>query len=300
MAMLVSRSTADLFVSAAGANSVMRFDRQTGQSLGNFVQPGSGGLGDPQGIAFGPDGNLYVASNGSNNILRYDGQTGDFIDVFITPGMGWPAEINFRNGSFYVSDFTGNRVAQYDLNGNFISNFAVGIQGADGQSWDANGDLYVSSWADNTIKKFDGSTGASLGNFVGIGGGGLSGPLDNLFLPNGELLVSSFASLSIKRYDASGNYIDDPITGLTGGPQGLQIGPDGNLYAGDFGRGLINKYDIDSFAFLGTFASTGGTSTTNNFVFRPDPVPEPGSIPLVAMLTVFSVAFCRGRFTKKY
>ena len=276
-----SNARADLFVSAASANSVMRFDGQTGAFLGNFVAPGSGGLGDPQGIAFGPDGNLYVASNSSNNILRYDGQTGAFIDVFVTPGMAWPAEINFRNGMLYVSDFGGNRVARYNaITGDFIDNFASGIQGADGQSWDTNGNFYVSSWSDGAIRKFNGTTGAPMGNFVSPGLGGLNGPLDNLFLPNGEFLVSSYNNSRIKRYDRNGAYLDDAIQ--IAFPQGLQIGPDGNLYAGSFTNGVINKYDINTFDFLGTFASAN--SMTNNFVFRAESVPEPCSLATITCL----------------
>lgn len=274
-----AHATADLYVAAASANSVMRFDEQTGAFLGNFVAPGSGGLGDPQGIAFGPDGNLYVASNATNNILRFDGKTGAFIDVFVTPGMAWPAEINFRDNMLYVSDFGGNRVARYDaMTGAFIDNFAVGIQGTDGQSWDADGNFYVSSWNDSAIRKFDGITGASMGNFVSPGLGGLNGPLDNLFLPNGELLVVSYNNSRIKRYDSMGAYIDDPIQ--IAFPQGLQIGPDGNLYVGSFTNGIINKYDINSFAFLGTFATAN--SMTNNFVFY-SAVPEPCSLPLLGL-----------------
>jgi DNA-binding beta-propeller fold protein YncE len=77
----------DLFVSAAGHNSVMRFDETTGTFLGNFMAPNAGGLSNPQGIAFGPDGHLYVASEGSDNVLRFDGQTGLPMGVFASvPG----------------------------------------------------------------------------------------------------------------------------------------------------------------------------------------------------------------------
>ena len=286
-------SQADLFVSAAGDNSVWRFDRDTGVFIEKFVTPNAGGLSDPQGIAFGPDGNLYVASNGSNNVLMFNGQSGDFIRVFATrPDMNWPAEITFRGDHLYVSDFssqfTVGRVSRFNANtGAFVDHFITGASFADGQSWDSNGDLYLSHFGSNSIRKYDGETGVDLGAFVNSSSGGLGGPLDNLFMPNGDFLVSSFNTQSIKRYDSNGVYIDDPITGLTGGPQGLVLGPDGFLYAGDFGRGLINRYDPNTYAFLGTFASTGGLSTTNNFVFRDNAVPEAstfGSMVLVGSL----------------
>ena len=279
----ISSSSADLFVSAASRNSIIRFD-DSGNLLGDFVAPGAGGLTDPQGLAFGPDGHLYVSSHtgvaGTNSVLRFNGFTGAFIDVFaILPDMVWPAEINFRGNLLYVSDFSAGptgRISRFDLNGNFVDHFATGIIGADGQSWDANGDILVSSFFDSTIKKYDGSTGAFLGNHVASFAGGLNGPLDNLLLPNGELLVSSFNTGSIKRFDANGLYIDDPITGLSG-PQGLQLGDDGSIYAGDFVTGMIHRYDANTFAFQGTFASAGN-STTNNFVFHAIPEPTSGML----------------------
>lgn len=283
----VSPCQADLFVSAAGANSVMRFDGDTGAFLGNFVAPGSGGLGDPQGIEFGPDGNLYVSSNLSNNVLRYDGVTGAFIDIFATTaGMNFPAEINFRNGFLYVSDFSGGasgRVSRFDANtGAFVDHFITGASFADGSAWDANGDVYISNFGTNSIRKYNGDTGALIGDFVAPNSGGLFGPLDNLFLPDGTMLVSSFNTGSVKQYDTDGTYLGDAITGLFGGPQGLEIGPDGHLYAGDFGRGLINRYDINTFALIDTFANPA--STSNNFTFSPVSVPEPASGMIAGLL----------------
>lgn len=282
---LNDRTAADLFVSAAGGNAVHRFDRTTGAFLGEFVSPGSGGLGDPQGIAFGPDGNLYVSSNGSNNVLRYNGRTGAFIDVFATTaGMSWPAEINFRGGHLYVSDFSGGasgRVSRFDAStGNLVDHFVTGTSLADGTSWDSTGDLYVSNFGSNSIRKYDGVTGDLIGDFVSPGVGGLNGPLDNLFLPDGTMLVSSFNTGDIKRYDVDGNLIGTAITGLLGGAQGLELGPDGMLYVGDFSFGQIRRYNVNTFESLGVFADS--TSSTNNFVFGPAAVPEPlACLPMV-------------------
>ena len=289
---LTGELCADLFVSAASRNSVLRFD-DNGQLLGDFVSPGDGGLTDPQGIKFGPDGHLYVSSHagvgGTNAVLKFDGNSGDFIEVFATVSdMVWPAEINFRNNLLYVSDFrfsgTG-RVSRFDLDGNFVDHFATGIQGADGQSWDNTGNLLVSSFGDNTIKEYD-SNGNFLGNHVSSGDGGLNGPLDNLILPDGSLLVSSFNSGNIKQYDAFGNFLGTPITGLVG-PQGLELGPDGFLFVGDFSTGTIYRHDLADLSDRIVFANAGNSST-NNFTFRSSPIPEPSSV-----LFLTAAMFCR-------
>ena len=289
---------ADLFVSAAGSNAVARFD-DSGNYLGNFVAPNSGGLTDPQGIAFGPDGNLYVSSHvvatGQSAVLRFNGSTGAFIDVFAQlPSMVWPAEINFRGGHLYVSDFsTGptSRVSRFDLNGNFVDHFATGILGADGQSWNSSGDLLVSSFFDSTIKRYD-SAGVFQGNFVSGFSGGLGGPLDNLLLPNGELLVSSFNTGHIKHYASDGTFIGNAISGLSG-PQGLELGPDGLLYVGEFTAGRIRRYNANDFSALGVFANVP-SSTSNNFTFSPTVVPEPTS-GLVLSVLVAGIGLCAAR-----
>ena len=55
-------AAADLLVLSNDTDEVLRYDGSTGAFLGAFVSAGSGGLDEPSGLAFGPDGNLYVGS----------------------------------------------------------------------------------------------------------------------------------------------------------------------------------------------------------------------------------------------
>jgi sugar lactone lactonase YvrE len=64
-----------LYVSCILNNSIERFDRTTGASLGSFVLGGTGGLVSPRSLAFGENGNLFVA-NGTGAILQFDAVTG--------------------------------------------------------------------------------------------------------------------------------------------------------------------------------------------------------------------------------
>jgi DNA-binding beta-propeller fold protein YncE len=93
--------------------SVLRYEGLSGPNpgafLGTFVPAGSGGLANPTGLLFGPDGkndgklDLYVASSvvsgtsasesitaepGTSEVLRYDGKTGAFLGTFVTPDSG--------------------------------------------------------------------------------------------------------------------------------------------------------------------------------------------------------------------
>ena len=272
LACLASAVDADLFVSAASRHAVVRFN-DAGEYLGAFVEPGAGGLGNPQGITFGPDGHLYVASKGSQNVLRFDGQTGAFIDVFATrDGMEWPAEINFHGDHLYVSNFArGGGVYRFDAEtGEFIDVIGKNIPLADGQSWDGDGNLYVSSFntrgpGSGAVYKIPaGETEAT--ETVAPGTGKLAGALDNLFLPNGDLLVVSFQTNDVKRFSPEGELVGT-IDNING-PQGSEVGPDGALYLGSYKDGVIYRYDLNALERLGVFATASGT-TTNNFTFSP-------------------------------
>src|SRR5579859_316166 len=76
------------------SQGVLRYNGTTGAFIDDFVAGGSGGLGDPTGMVFGPDGatdgklDLYVTDVFLNSVLRYDGTTGAFKGVFVTSGSG--------------------------------------------------------------------------------------------------------------------------------------------------------------------------------------------------------------------
>src|SRR5207253_1000711 len=84
----------DVGTVARGGTAIRRYDGHTGAAMDVFVATGAGGAsqpGDPQFLAFGPDGNLYVASaenNGNGSVLRYDGHTGAFLGAFVATGTG--------------------------------------------------------------------------------------------------------------------------------------------------------------------------------------------------------------------
>lgn len=116
---LVFGPDGNLYVADFGIGGILRFaDPSSGTpgapmpSAGNsgavFVAPGSGGLLNPLGVIFGPDGNgdghqdLYVSStrfsgfrhSRNSTVLRYDGVTGAFIDTFVPVGSGGLDGIN--------------------------------------------------------------------------------------------------------------------------------------------------------------------------------------------------------------
>ena len=132
-----------LFVSSWLTHQVLMFDKNTGEPLGAFVDVdvntglGEGGLVNPRGIKFGPDGHLYVNSSGTNETLVYDGESGEYLGVFLDTaahGIYVPCGIVFDpkgrvaiasasqgtddyEGGFAVFDWDGNRLVRVRAGG---------------------------------------------------------------------------------------------------------------------------------------------------------------------------------------
>jgi len=108
-----------LYVSSGSTDNVLAFDGEDGSFERKFAR--HGGLIEPEGLAFGPDGNLYVSSR-SDEVLRFDGATGEFIDVFASGhGLVDPAGIAFGGpgddlfvASGLTDDGRGDQILRFD------------------------------------------------------------------------------------------------------------------------------------------------------------------------------------------
>ena len=94
-------------------------------------------------------------------------------------------------------------------------------------------------------------------------------------LSAGDLLVSSRFNSRVLRYNAAtGTFVAVFAAGHDlANPNGIAIGPDGNLYVGNGDEGRVLKFDGQTGDFLGTFvspATPGGLAGARAIAFGPD------------------------------
>ena len=263
----------EILVSSRFTDQVLRYDLVSGTSLGVFAS--GGGLDNPVGLTFGPDGNLYVASGETDQVLRYDGTSGTFLGVFAQgPAIDAPRQVNFGpDGDLYVASGIGDRIVRFDgASGAPKGVFASGgnLDGPTSFTFGPDGDLYVGSVLTNKVKRYDGTSGAYLGNFAALN---LNGPHDVAFGPDGLLYVSNAFDGRVLRYDGvSGAFVDaflvDPALAA---PLGLAWDEQGRLYVANQGHNEVRRYDGETGAFLDSpvASGAGGLSGPLFTVFRP-------------------------------
>lgn len=267
----------DLLVSSRFISKVLRFDSQTGRFVGVFAS--GHGLANPNGIAYGPDGNLYVGNGDEGRVLRFDGQTGDYLGDFITPSTpgsltGCRAIAFGPDGNLYVdSGATSNVLAYNGRTGAFLRVAAAGhgLSGPVGLTFGPDGNLYIGAALSNKVFVFD-----VFANFIRSFncGNGFSNATGVLFDQTGRLLVAQSVSNKVLAFDPS-NGACLGVVASGGGlsiPIGMILAPDGSLLVGSFGTDSAIKYDLATSQPLGTFiaSGSGGLDGTHNFAFVPD------------------------------
>jgi DNA-binding beta-propeller fold protein YncE len=162
----------------AGFSYISRYNGTTGAFIDQFVPPNTGppngGLFDPTGIVFGPNGNLFVADLSNGSVDEFDHITGSFT-AFVTAGnppspLAGPESVAFGpDGNLYVTDVTTSTVHRYNgTTGAYIDEFipnSGGLVQPIDLKFGPGGNLYVTDGM-GRVATFDGTTGAHLSDFV--------------------------------------------------------------------------------------------------------------------------------------
>lgn len=267
---LSGQTTYTVLVSSRGESAVKEYDL-AGNFLGNFVEPGSGGLSGTEDMLFHPDGSVLVTGFANTAIKRYDGASGDYLGNFTSGySLNTPSKMSIGPDSLiYVTQWgaTQNKVVRFDLNGAFVDEFtSVGAPNGLGHVWDVDKNFYVALYGNGgngTVHKFD-----SLGNDQGIFITSflLQGPTSIWWDSAGDMLVEDFTVGKVLRYNSQGQYQGEFIAGMTN-PEGIAFLPNGNLLIGDWGEDAVHQFDSTGID-LGYFASGDGLTDPNSVKLR--------------------------------
>jgi WD40 repeat protein len=205
----------NIYVSSSLTNTVVKFDN-AGNCLGDFITAGSGGLNNPRGLTFLPNGDLLVNSHNSGQILRYDGTTGTYLGVFsngsdISPIASMAPHMTIKygpDGAVWVADHSNNRILRFDATtGAFLSVFAQLPNGSGVRSFEFSGNyVLVSRHNVDVVAMYNYNTGAYIGDFADSGDG-LDGPTGITYGPDGKVYIGSLNNNQILVFDALGTLL---------------------------------------------------------------------------------------------
>ncbi len=241
-------------VAKAGAPGLApdAFDgRQRGwiEPLGQLESPPGGWL-DPGGVDVDPTGRIWVVDAGHDAIAIFSTE-GRFLERWGKPGSE-PGRFSFRralgnvgdvrfaaDGGFYVADNGNRRIQRFDLERRLVTTW--GRRGREAgeflDPWsvrlDGLGRVYVSDAIRDDIQVFT-PDGRHL-HTIGRRGSG-RGQLDfqgDAIVAGDRMYVADHANSQIAIFSAEGTFIRVAGVGHLRGPDGLDVGPDGNLYVAD-------------------------------------------------------------------
>lgn len=279
----------------AGANNTF-----TASTPSTIVDLGRGAA--PDGLAFGPNGALYATDLAAGSVLRFNfnGGVASAPETIVSRGAGGPAypfQIAFipagqpRAGNFLITDYTGNRVQEYQSNGTLVGTYASGgtLSAPTGLAFDPAGNLYVASSLNDRILQV-GPGGGSLSVFVpndvqrpsqlayvnnflyvaGFGGEGLIRGIERLTISGGVVTAGA------------GRFFDDGTM-----PSGIGVDSSGLVLVSDHANARMLVFSGDLNTALGSFALPSG-SRPMTIVRVPSgvnisPVPEPSTLALTGI-----------------
>ncbi|MFB3056903.1 MAG: T9SS type A sorting domain-containing protein [Ignavibacteriaceae bacterium] len=194
-----------LYVSGRGNTTILKYDRSTGDFIGNFTTGYQ--LDNPTKMTFGSDGNLYVSQWGSqqNKVVRFNSLSGEFVDEFTSIGLNqgcghaWDS-----SGNLYVANFGSADVKKFDTGGTYIGVFteAGHLQGAV-NLWFDGGALFVLDWSLGKVLNFNSVDGTFISEFIS----GLTNAEGVTFDESGNIYICDWTENRINQYDSSGAFI---------------------------------------------------------------------------------------------
>jgi hypothetical protein len=223
---------ATITISDQSGDAVFDYDT-LGVLMGLFAPAGGVNtsiLDNVRGHNFRPNGNLVVTVGGganNNSVPQFD-NTGNYLGQFIAAssgGLSSPFDIIFRSNDCFVTSFvlTNGAAHRYDLNGNYLNNFASSISSPQQMVEFPNGNVGIASFSTPTsgLLIYD-PAGSLLNHFTSITG--LRGVH---YLGNGNIIVTNASGVH-EINGTTGTLVRTIIAGVAGqyiAPYDLDIIP---------------------------------------------------------------------------
>lgn len=205
---------------------------------------------------FAQQWDLYVVDIGPDRlapwqVLKYD-QNGENPEVFIDSQLNGPQDIIFLESlnQALVSNYGSNKITRYHADtGEYIDDFATGINGPTRITVGPDNLLYVLQWAGNGRVLRYKRDGTFVDEFTQVG---VSNSIGLDWDKDGNLYVSSFDAGHVRKFDQNGNDLGLFISTNLTGPTNIWFDSSGNLLVLDWTAGVVRRFSSDG-GFMGNF-----------------------------------------------
>ena len=170
-------ASGEVYVAGYGSSSVIELDPASGAVIGTVLPSDSGLLGADNGMMVNAAGVLYVPGYDSSSVARVDLATSQVQADFIATGSGGLDEtrgIVDEGDTILVGGEGSGAIYRFDAgSGELVATLVSGLTRPTGLALDVDGSLLV-LWG-NRVRRYDRSTGTSLGILANGVDGGISG-----------------------------------------------------------------------------------------------------------------------------
>lgn len=283
---LVARG--DLYITNYNTGRILRFNSQTGVPLASPTNFDFGG-GSADGMSFDILGRLHVATTDSNGVSRIRRFSFDLSGITTISEVSGVNFLDQTQNSTHLFQATFNEIYRANIDGTNFTPLITPGYGTDGIRIGPSGNLYVVNATSGLIDRYDPTTGTLLANFlgstqvVGIGSQMEFGPDNRVYVS--RTIDSEGRVYRYSRIDPNDvNSLLDPnseeLFGSLGGglATGIRFGPDGRLYANNYGDNSVWRSGVDlSQTGMSVFISSGlgGLDGPGSIIFAA--IPEPAS-----------------------